>query len=81
MSLLESFLRHASSNWHRAYFLVIAFAFREILRECLSRPTLVVEADAQVNVIAAIASHESVLDLLSNSCETNHELPDEWMAF
>lgn len=78
-SLLQSFLGKPLSNLARAYFLAIAFAFREILQECLPRPDLDLTARRQGLFLAAAASHEGVLELLSKHCETDNETPKNWL--
>ena len=78
--LLQSFLGKPLSSLVRAYFLAIAFAFREILQECLPMPDLDLRARRQGLFLAAAApSHESVLELLSKRCETDSETPENWL--
>lgn len=78
-SFLQELLGNLSSNLVRAYFLAIAFAFREILEECLSRPDLDLKAKRQGLLLAAVAPHEGVLELLSENCETDNETPENWL--
>ena len=78
-SLLQKMLGNPPSNLVRAYSLAIAFGFREILEECLSNPSLRREAKQQGLFLAAAASHEGVLNLLSAHCETDDETPKNWL--
>ena len=74
-SLLQELLGTPSSNLVRAYFLATAFTFLEILEECLSRPGLILLVKQLGCYLAAVASHERVLDLLLKHSEKGHQIP------
>ncbi len=78
-SFLQKLLNNPSSNLVRVYFLAIAFAFREILEECLPRPDLDYKARREGLFLAATEPYEGILELLSKHSETDNEVPENWL--